>query len=418
MAKPARAAEGAERGGRIRGLAELARLYGVQPFYYDVSNERRSASPEAILALLRALGAPVEGAGDVAGALRERRAASWRSPLEPVHLAWDGRPLPIELRLPAAAAAVRATCTLTLEDGDARVWDARLADLEVEAEAEVDGGRYVAKRLPLPSPMPPGYHTLRVEAGGSEGQSLIVSAPRRAYGPDSREWGVFVPLYALRSKRSLAIADLSDMAELARWVGGMGGSAVGTLPLFAAFLDEPLEPSPYAPASRLFWNELYLDLEKAPGLDRSEAAREMLGSPSFRRAARRELGKDFVDYDRVAGLKRQVLEALATAFDPRDPEFRRYAAGKPRLEEYARFRAGTRRHGGTWPTWPEGARNGRLRASDYDPAEVRYHMYVQWAMDRQLAELALLGRGESAGPDKRRGAGPFDPATRGREDAA
>jgi hypothetical protein len=28
-------------------------------------------------------------------------------------------------------------------------------------------------------------------------------------------------------------------------------------PLLAAFLDEPYNPSSYAPVSRLFWNELF-----------------------------------------------------------------------------------------------------------------------------------------------------------------
>ena len=405
MAKPRVGASGSRRGSGVPGLHELARLWGVQPFYFDVANERRAATPEAVLALVRALGAPVEGPADVRAALRQRRAESWRTACEPVHIAWDGRPLPLELRLPAARAEARASCTLTLEDGDARVWTAHLDDLDVEADFELDGERFVAKRLPLPSPLPPGYHRLRLEGVGADAQTLVISAPRRAYGPDAREWGVFLPLYALRSRRSLAIGDLTDLSDLARWTGALGGSAIGTLPLFAAFLDEPLEPSPYAPASRLFWNELYLDLELAPGLEGCEAARSILAAPEFRRAARREAGRELVDYRRVAALKRRVLEALATDFDVADPDFRRFAADRPRLEEYARFRAATRRQRAPWPDWPATGRSGRLRAADVDAQDVRYHMYVQWAMDRQLGALARLGRDSGAGPDEREGAG-------------
>ena len=40
-----------------------------------------------------------------------------------------------------------------------------------------------------------------------------------------------------------------------------GGTYVATLPILAAFLDEPCAFSPYSPASRLYWNELYLDLD-------------------------------------------------------------------------------------------------------------------------------------------------------------
>ena len=382
----------ASRRHRVPGLAELARLHGVQPFYYDISHQRRSASPEALIALLRALGAPVERPADVPEALRARREASWRAPLEPVHLAWDGRPLPIELRLPAVHANARALCTFAMEDGDVRVWRARLAELEVEAEHEP----FVAKKLPIPSPLPPGYHRLRIEGIGEPAETLVISAPRRAYGADRREWGGFLPLYALRSRRSLALGDLGDLQQLARWLGALGASCVGTLPLFAAFLDpgvEPFEPSPYAPASRLFWNELYLDLERAPALERSTAARELITSRGFRRAARREVGRDSVDWRRVAELKQQVLAAVAGSFDASDPRFRSFLARRPRLGQYARFRAAAHRLGAPWSEWPARMRDGRLRPSDVDPADVRYHEYVQFAMDQQLGELAAATRG-------------------------
>ena len=66
---------------------------------------------------------------------------------------------------------------------------------------------------------------------------------------------------------------------------------VGTLPLLATFLDEPFEPSPYAPASRLFWNELYLDPRRLPEMEDCPAARRLIESPEFQRevevAARR-----------------------------------------------------------------------------------------------------------------------------------
>ncbi len=385
------------RSARIPGLARLARLYGVQPYYIDAGRQRRSASPDAMLALLRALGAPVERPADVAGALARKQEEGWTTPAEPVHLAWDGRPLPLELRLPAARADARVRCTLTLEDGDARVWSARLAELDVEAEHEA---RWVAKRLPLPSPLPTGYHRLHVEGIGEPAETLVISAPRRAYGPPERQWGAFLPLYALRSRRSPALGDLGDLRELAAWIGSLGGRAVGTLPLFAAFLDpgvRPFEPSPYAPATRLFWNELYLDLEHAPGLEQASAARELIASDAFRRELRRAASGELLDYARIAPLKRRVVAELAAAFDPRDRAFKAFRARRPRLEEYARFRAAMVRQGVPWREWPARLREGRIRPGDVDPAEVRLHEYAQFAMDQQLGELAQAGReGEGA----------------------
>ena len=66
----------------------------------------------------------------------------------------------------------------------------------------------------------------------------------------------------------LGCGSFSDLGDLRRWVEGLGGSVTATLPLFAQFLDESmLEPSLYSPASRLFWNETYIDVTRAPGLE-------------------------------------------------------------------------------------------------------------------------------------------------------
>src|SRR5206468_3829034 len=82
----------------------------------------------------------------------------------------------------------------------------------------------------------------------------------------SRLWGLFVPIYALHSKRNPNAGDLTDFENFMDWMYSLGGSVAATLPLLGAFLDEPFEPSPYSPATRLFWNEFYVDLERVPEL--------------------------------------------------------------------------------------------------------------------------------------------------------
>ena len=57
---------------------------------------------------------------------------------------------------------------------------------------------------------------------------------------------------------------------------------VGTLPLLAAFLDQPYDPSPYAPVSRLFWNEFFVDVTAVPEFDDCDEARELVSSSRFR----------------------------------------------------------------------------------------------------------------------------------------
>ena len=116
------------------------------------------------------------------------------------------------------------------------------------------------------------------------------------------------------------------------------------MPLLAAFLDEPFEPSPYSPASRLFWNEFYLAIERIPELERSPVARELSRDGRFSRQSATPCGRQtLVDYPRVMALKRRVLTELATTFfrDPgqRRASYEKFLADKPRAEDYAAFRA-------------------------------------------------------------------------------
>lgn len=223
-------------------LHQLARLYGVQTSYYDVTHRRQQASPQGLLLALKALGAPVEGLADVPAALEERRRALGEGRVEPVLVAWEGAPLQIDVPLPASQERGSVLCHLTLEGGDARTWVFPLGSLPVVGQGE---GGYLRRRLTIPGPVPLGYHRLRLESGGREWDSTIISAPVRAYdnGP-RRQWGVFLPLYALRTSRDWGAGDLSDLQALAEWTQRWGGSVVATLPLWPPSWGSPTSPAP------------------------------------------------------------------------------------------------------------------------------------------------------------------------------
>jgi 4-alpha-glucanotransferase len=369
-------------------LAELAELYGIQLDYWDASGTQRRPSDQAIVAVLAALGAPVASSDDLADAARERRRAHWSRLAEPVTAVLADEPAAISLRVPAWATGV-ARATLTLEDGSERAFGFELGSLPVASSCQVDGEERRELLLSLVDPLPAGYHELRVETGSEAADVLVIAAPRHAPAPRrSRTWGVFLPVYALRSERTMGIADLGDVERLLTAIDGLGGSLVGSTPLLAAF---PGEPSPYAPASRLFWNETYADLTASPELARSPAARALLESSEYRSAGGSLAREQYADYHATHDLRRPVIEALAdTLFaepSPRRDALEAYLRANPRLADYARFRATGERHGSGWPVWPEAERDGRLAVADDDPA-FRYHLYSQWLVDEQLAALA------------------------------
>jgi 4-alpha-glucanotransferase len=387
----------------VPGLSTLTRMHGVQTAFYDVEGHRQQASPEAILLVLRALGVPMESFADVGNALRERWQELWARAVEPVTVAWEGEPVGIDLRLPATSAEGTVRCYLAPESEEVRNWTSDVGELPVVESASVNGVRYQARSLSLPFPLPWGYHRLTLECGGKQFETLLISGPRRAYGRGegtaTKSWGVFLPLYALHSRRSWGGGDLTDFESLLEWVAGLGGTVVATLPMLAAFLEHPLEPSPYAPVSRLFWNEFYVDVTHVPELQRCPSAQAIVGSPEVQQEVQALRSLPLVDYRRGMALKRRVLEELAGCLfaerSQRHNAFARFVEAHPSLEDYARFRATVERRRAPWPAWPQPLRDGVLKAGDYDERAKHYHLYVQWVTQEQMR--ALHERGRAAG---------------------
>lgn len=387
---------GAKTGG-MGPLGRLARAYGVQTAYHDIAHKRVPVSPRTILAVLRALGAPIEKAEDARDAMREHEQARWLRPCDPVVVAWDGNGGELPVRLPHTLSDARTGFRLRLEDGSALEIPCDLSRIPAAQEKEVEGERYVMKKIDLPGGLPWGYHVLTVETRGKTLETLVLSAPRKAYrsggGEEEKSWGVFLPLYAINSRSGLGSGDLTDLASLMEWVSGMGGKVAGTLPLLAAFLSEPFNPSPYAPASRLFWNEFYLDVTRIPEFAACTPARDLFSSPGFREEIDALRASPLVDYRRGMALKRKVIEELALSFfsgnDPaRREAFREFLAENPDAEEYASFRATGERQRTPWAAWPPPLKNGAITPKDYDEKAKRYHLYAQWVVGEQVRAIS------------------------------
>ena len=380
-----------------RWLGRLAHAYGVQTAYSDITHRRIRVSPQTLLAVLKALGAPLEKAKDARDALREHEQARWRRPCDPVVVAWDGGSAELSLRLPPTLSDTRIGLHLRLEDGGVLHLPCDLSLLPAAQGVQVEGERYVVKTVDLPEGIPLGYHRLTAEIGGNPMEAVVIAAPRKACesrkGAGGRTWGVFLPLYALNSRRSLGSGDLTDLAALMEWVSGLGGRAVGTLPLLAAFLSEPFNPSPYSPASRLFWNEFYLDVARIPEFSTCPPARELMSSPGFREEVEALRASPLVDYRRGMALKRRVIKELALSFfsgnDPgRQAAFREFLAANPEVEEYAVFRATGETQRSPWPAWPESLRDRVITPEAYEDEAKRYHLYAQFVFDEQFGAIS------------------------------
>lgn len=182
--------------------------------------------------------------------------------------------------------------------------------------------------------------------------------PRAFWRGHARQFGVFAPLYAVRSERGGGVGDLEDLAQLCEWAGGLGASLVSTLPLLAGRYTTPTDGCPYAPLSRGVFSELYLDMYGAMN--------------DAERAEARRLGEaPLIDYAACWSLKRRVLEREAARADmgPVDAFVRQDAL----IGAYVQWRAN----------------------QEGDASAERLYAYAQWLLHAQLT--CVRQRAEASG---------------------
>ena len=309
--------------------------WGIADGYHDAFGEWRVPSPTTREALRRAMGAE----GDAPP------------------------PAPVIVRRAGERIDIPEPTRLILEDG---------------AELDFDGT--------LPADAPPGYHELRPRDDGPPIR-LIVS-PARCPVPTRRAWGWAVQLYATRSSESWGIGDLADLRRLGRWSAGLGASTILINPLSAPLPLRTQQPSPYYPSSRRFVNPLYLRVEEAPGA--SDLGPDLEPLAALGRALDAER---VIDRARIFDLKMDALARLwAKSARPSD-DFERWVKQRgTSLREFAVFCVLAEHHGGGWHGWPAEHRRPTepavARFADAHAQRVRFHEWLQWLAEGQLAAAA------------------------------
>lgn len=367
-------------------LVELAHAHGVMTEYVDFRGSAVQVPTETIEAVLGAMGVDVT---DPAHALAERDLRDWRRMVPPCLVVVQGE---------------ESTCWVHVVDGDP-------AHLEVELEdgtwrrldqtdrwvepRDVDGTRVGEATFAVPPDLPLGYHRLHASSDDARVTGTLIVTPAwlglPARADESRQWGFAAQLYSVRSRGSWGVGDLADLGTLAAWSAGLGADYVLVNPLHAAEPLPPLEPSPYLPSSRRFFNPLYL---------RVEEIHEYADLPPAGRATVEQLraqvppGLDAgsaIERDPAWAAKRAAL--LLVHGVPRRPEREAaYAAFRERegaaLLQWATWSVLAEDHGNDARTWPEelhdaaGPAVAAFVAAHAD--RVDFATWLQWVLDEQL----------------------------------
>lgn len=254
--------------------------------------------------------------------------------------------------------------------------------LSAGASLRTEDGATLENVRSLPTDLPCGYHGL-TDANGAE--ALLIVTPHRCPLPDAKRiWGWATQLYALRSTASWGSGDLGDLADLGQWSAELGAGMVMVNPLHASLPTLPQQSSPYYPSSRRYRNPLYIKIEEVPGARGLGIELERLS------AAGRALNEQpHIDRDAVYRLKMEALQRI-WSMSPDCTGFDAFLSEEGEdLLAYASFCVLCEERGPDWRDWPAEVRHpaatGVIRVRERCHDRVRFHAWLQWLLDEQLA---------------------------------
>lgn len=160
--------------------------------------------------------------------------------------------------------------------------------------------------------IPVGYHELvGIDVNHRVTRWYLFVHPLQCFLPEVEhaERALNVQLYAIRNDKNWGIGSYTDLGELMKMAEGRY-RYIGINPLHALSPALPESASPYAPDSRMLFNEIYIDVEAAASkfgnIEITDRIKAIGRSPQVRRLRH----EDQVHYREVYAIKLRCLEML------------------------------------------------------------------------------------------------------------
>ena len=374
-------------------LRRLAEAYRVSTTYSGFDGQEREVPEPTLRAVLDALGANAGDDAAIEACLAQRELAPWRRVLPPVVVAVAGERTRFAVHVPHGS-TVRVTL---VAEGGARTTAPQVDNWR--SPRDVDGVLTGQATFEVPEGLAVGWYEVRAECpevdGGRAVTTPLAVTPRHLASTDRlhgrHRWGYMAQIYSVTSGRSWGVGDASDLASLAAISGEQGADYLLVNPLHAAEPAPPVEPSPYLPTSRRFFNPLYLRIAEVPEYAYLRPGDLEVVNTLAAIQRKDNLDTSTIDRDRAYAAKLKSLELLFTVrrSPHRQQQLRRFVAeGGQGLQDFGLWCALREELGEDAPEWDDAAARpdapyaveARTRLSD----RIDFHVWMQWLLDEQL----------------------------------
>ena len=357
-----------------------------------------------------------EYAQEINKVLNKTLDAQYASPVAPVCVLRQNRQKEVQFVVPVGHEGEELKWNVNEENGNKQSGSVKMSDTHVVKDAqgrpmtrEINGVTYEKRAFTMPADFEIGYHQLEMEIPGQPKTSTrMIYAPTKCYDPidiahGGKTWGVPVQLYEQMSDENQGIGDFSDLAEIADTLGKSGAGIVGVNPLHAMFPNAPEEASPYSPASRTYFNHVYVDVTAVPEFEQSKAATELYDSAEYTEKRRKAQRVRDVDYTAAFDLKTPVLELCYDEFQKnaspeRKAKFEEFKKeGGERMKDFAVFQTLSEHFSKQepplldWRDWPaeyQDSKTPEVKAfAEKNADRVGFYEYLQFETLRQMENV-------------------------------
>ena len=375
-------------------LEQLAAAKNIATTFTGWDGGVQEVSNTTLRRILAARGARAGNRAEVEASLEQTLTAPWHQIVPPTVVLRQNHARSVPVHLPAGTLP---RVWIELEHGESieLPWSQN-----PEETAVVDGMERQRTQLALPPDLPLGWHRLHVEAGRDQAQAVLAMTPDRLDTADrfsrTRAWGMMAQLYSVRSARSWGIGDLTDLADLSAVSGEAGAEFMLINPLHAAEPAPHVEDSPYLPATRRFFNPLYIRVEAIAEYSYlpPEERRQVEALAEGQQALDRDPG--LLDRDTAFAAK---LRALRWVYQvPRSPsrqqQLEAFIEGEGEgLDSFALWSALAAELPPGAPAWGAGLHSGFAREKAVELAgEIGFYKWLQWVCDEQLEAAQRAAR--------------------------